>query len=120
MEPFSNSVDAKILREQLEKTSNDVDRDKIVKLWFHRSYQQRKEIESYYDKNLCSMYQIVSNIIFTTDFSLDLMNLNYDFGHCSIFHVLEHTLGYMREDVFFMLALLQIQWIVCKSYMIFR
>ncbi|KAL6982264.1 Annexin A7 [Sarracenia purpurea var. burkii] len=50
---FSASVDAEIFKKEIVDGKHP-DRDKLVKLWFHRTYDQRFEIENFYNTHLCS------------------------------------------------------------------
>ncbi|XP_065225222.1 annexin B9-like [Planococcus citri] len=49
--PFSASDDGEILRNELK--SKIINRSKIARLFFHRTYQQRHEIQVYYDQKYC-------------------------------------------------------------------
>ncbi|KAL6982260.1 hypothetical protein U1Q18_049853 [Sarracenia purpurea var. burkii] len=50
------------------------DRDKLVDIWFHRTYDQRHQIEDYYDSNFCSF----SDWGYHCPFSLGLNDISDD------------------------------------------
>ncbi|KAL6982259.1 hypothetical protein U1Q18_049852 [Sarracenia purpurea var. burkii] len=53
-DPFSASVDSGVFKKEI-RDDNVTNRDKLVKIWFHRTFEQRHAIEDDYNKN-CKIY----------------------------------------------------------------
>ncbi|KAL6982257.1 hypothetical protein U1Q18_049850 [Sarracenia purpurea var. burkii] len=53
-DPFSASVDAGVFRKEIIEDAA-TNRDKLVKIWFHRTFEQRHQIEDEYNKK-CTVY----------------------------------------------------------------
>ncbi|KAL6958163.1 hypothetical protein U1Q18_048896 [Sarracenia purpurea var. burkii] len=51
--PFSADDDSKKIRDELVKSLKDMDRDEISKIFFHKTYDQRSQINDSYDKQFC-------------------------------------------------------------------
>ncbi|KAL6982266.1 hypothetical protein U1Q18_049859, partial [Sarracenia purpurea var. burkii] len=54
-DPFSAGTDAGVFKKEIQD-DNITNRDKLVKIWFHRTYAQRVQIEDFYNKNFCPIY----------------------------------------------------------------
>ncbi|KAL6958161.1 hypothetical protein U1Q18_048894 [Sarracenia purpurea var. burkii] len=52
-EHFSADDDAETIRHQMVKTLAAIDRDKICEIFFHKTYEQRAQIEKSYDQKFC-------------------------------------------------------------------
>ncbi|KAL6958162.1 hypothetical protein U1Q18_048895 [Sarracenia purpurea var. burkii] len=51
--PFSADDDAQKIRDEMVKSLKDVDRDEISKIFFHKTYDQRSQINDAYDNKFC-------------------------------------------------------------------
>ncbi|KAL6958159.1 hypothetical protein U1Q18_048892 [Sarracenia purpurea var. burkii] len=51
--PFSADDDAQKIRDEMMKSTKDIDRDEISKIFFHCVYEQRAQIEQSYDNKFC-------------------------------------------------------------------
>ncbi|KAL6982258.1 hypothetical protein U1Q18_049851 [Sarracenia purpurea var. burkii] len=53
-DPFSADVDSGVFKKEIRE-DNVTNRDKLVDIWFHRTFEQRHQIEVDYNKN-CIIY----------------------------------------------------------------
>ncbi|KAL6982261.1 hypothetical protein U1Q18_049854 [Sarracenia purpurea var. burkii] len=49
---FSADIDAAVLKKEIQDGSV-TNRDKLVKFWFHRTFDERKQIEAFYNTHFC-------------------------------------------------------------------